>query len=286
MKIRAYLVKSFTKDKNQGNPAGVILDADELTEQQMIAISSKLGFSESVFIQKSENTNFKTRFFSPTHEVDLCGHATIAAFHTLIEGGKVHFGGLKNIALTQETKAGIFPVTCYKDGLIVMTQDAPKYSDFKPNKKKIAELLNISERDILDHPLEIISTGTPKLIIPVRSLEVLLRIKPDLEGIKKFCILSGAKGFYPFTSETKDTDSNFHARQFNPLAGIDEDPITGVAAGALGAYIKKHKLLNKDRFIVEQGYIMNKTGKIFVNTTNGIEVGGYAVSFGTKEIVL
>ena len=81
-----------------------------------------------------------------------------------------------------------------------------------------------------------LSTGTAKLIIPVKSLDILYGIKPDLDGIKEYCKRTETKGFYPFTFETKE-NSDFHVRQFNPLAGINEDPITGVAAGALRAYI-------------------------------------------------
>lgn len=279
MKIKVILVKAFTKDKSQGNPAGVIFDADNLSDDQMTKISSELGFSESAFVQKSGKANFRIRFFTSTQEVDLCGHATIASIHALQEEGKI-----SGDVITIETKVGVLPIECRKDGLIIMTQAEPQFGESDHNRKEIARLLNISEDDILNYPIEVISTGTPKLIIPVNSLETLFKIKPNLEGIKKYCQNHAIKGFYPFTFETMEKDSDFHARQFNPLAGIDEDPITGVAAGALGAYIVEYKLLDKNNFVIEQGYGMNKGGKMYVSFNGGVKVGGYAAMFGGKEI--
>ncbi|MEK7571770.1 MAG: PhzF family phenazine biosynthesis isomerase [Patescibacteria group bacterium] len=288
---KAFLVKAFTKDKTQGNPAGVVLNADYLTDKQMQYIAKELGFSESAFVSKSDNADYKVRFFSQTQEVDFCGHATIAAFHTLVEQVELYqlYIGDKtkeSVVVTQETKAGILPVICYKNGLVVMTQNDPKFFEPEKDKNRIAQLLGIDPKHILGYPLQTVSTGTPKLIISIDSLDTLFAMTPDLESIKTYCKETGAKGFYPFTTETKEKDSDFHARQFNPISGIDEDPITGVAAGALGCYILKHKLSKKKNFVIEQGYAMNKAGKIFVDVKKEVKVGGYAVTFGTKTFHL
>lgn len=283
MERNVFLVKAFTQDKTQGNPAGVMLDADNLTDAEMLAISSDLGFSESAFVQTSDAADFKVRFCSPKEEVSFCGHNVIAVFHTLMEQGMVQFDGQSEIELKQETLAGILPVFCHKDGFVVMVQKAPEFGNIENNRKEIAKLLSIPVTEILDYPIQTVSTGTPKLMIPVSSLDTLKNIKPDLEGIAEYCKRNGTKGFYPFTSETIDADSDFHARQFNPLAGINEDPITGVAAGALGCYVTKYNLSDKKTFVIEQGYVMSKGGKIFVDVMNEVKVGGYAVTFGEKE---
>lgn len=282
MKIK--LIKAFTKDKNNGNPAGVVLDADDISEKDMLKISSDLGFSESVFIMGSDSADYKIRFFSPTQEVDICGHATVAAFHCLIEAGRIRFEDCGEKTFTMDTKSGVFPVTCHKDGLVEMIQDKMQYNDVAVGKREIAKMLNIKETDIMEHPLQIVSVGTPKLMIPLASIDALFSIMPNLEAIKKYCEESGAKGFYPFCFETIDKDSDFHARQFNPLFGIDEDPVTGVAAGALGAYIVHNKILEKRKFIVEQGYVMKKMGRVYVEVPEDkVKIGGYAVAFGEKD---
>jgi PhzF family phenazine biosynthesis protein len=283
-KVHAFLVKAFTTDKNQGNPAGVILNADNLTDEQMINISAQLGFSESAFVQKSDKADFKVRFFTSTQEVPLCGHATIATFYTLSKTGLVTFNEEDQKSVTQETKSGVLGVTCYKNGRIMMDQNEPFFDAPEKNKKLIAKLLSLSPADLLDYPIQSVSTGVSKLIVPVKSLDRIFAIQPDLEGIKIYSQEKNTRGFYPFTFETKEKDSDFHARMFNPLIGINEDPITGVAAGPLGAYIRKHKILDKSKFVVEQGYVMNKAGKIIVDVSENIKVGGNAVIFDEREL--
>lgn len=283
--MKAILVKAFTREKDQGNPAGVILDADKLLDGKMLEISKELGFSESAFIVKSKDANFGIKYFSPKQEIDLCGHATIAAVYALFKEKKIYLGREESKIITIETKAGILPVEVHKNGLIVMTQAEPQFWGDIHNKNEIARLLGIAIQEISDNQIQTVSTGTPKLMVGVDSLKTLFKIKPDLEGIKVYCKEHLLKGFYPFTSETQDDESDFHARQFNPSAGIDEDPITGVAAGALGAYVVKHKISDKNNFVIEQGYCMGKGGKMYVAVDDKVKVGGYAIIFGEKEIL-
>ena len=275
--INTILVKAFTLDKNQGNPAGVTLDADGLTDEQMRRIAQKVGASESVFVQESKKADFKLRFFSSVVEINLCGHAALAAAHCLKQNSAT-----EKESIRFETKAGIVEVT-YQDELMLMRMPTPTSMPCKVEKPEIASLLNINYSEILDFPFEIISTGTPKMMIGIKSLKSLFAITPDFEAIKTLCLKTGARGLYAFTSETIDPSSDFHARQFNPLAGINEDPVTGVAAAALGAYATKHNLLNKKSFVVEQGHIMDRFGKIFVNLENGIQIGGFAVVYREME---
>lgn len=277
------LVKAFTKNKNEGNPAGVVLNANGLTDSEMVQIAARLGFSESAFVQNpTGNGDYRLRFFTPTQEVDLCGHATIAAFYTLLETGVISLAENESVTKTQESKAGILPVTIHEDGLIVMTQPNPQFYEPVKNRKEVADLLGIEEEDLIkEYPIQAVSTGAYKLMIPVRSRNVLFSIIPDLDGIAAYSRDHQVRGFHVFTLDTIDKTSDFHARQFNPLIGINEDPITGIAAGALGAYAVKHKISPKTNFVIEQGNIMNKPGKIFVEIGEEVKVGGYAVTFGT-----
>lgn len=283
MEVSVKIFSAFAQQKNQGNPAGIVFDADHLAPKEMIYITQQMGFSECVFVQKSSAADFRLRFFSANQEVDLCGHATIACFSAITQAA-----GRKSLdekILTQETRAGILPIYCCADGLVRMQQASPRVIDFPINVQDIADLLVIPVSSIVGD-LEIVSTGSPKLIIPVDSLQTLFSIKPDLRGIAEYCKISGARGFYPFTTDVLEKSSDFHARQFNPLAGIDEDPVTGVAAGALGGYIQRRNLLNKTSFVVEQGYVLGKFGKMFVDIADTIFVGGYAIEIGEQRITL
>lgn len=283
MAERIQLVKAFATNPDQGNPAGVLLNADHLSADEMTAIAAQLGFSESAFVQDSNIADFKLRFFSPTQEVGLCAHATIAAFHTLNHVGRLMFDG--EISHTsQETQLGVFEIEVHQDGLVTMQQAPVEYLAIENDRHKISKLLNINANDFLDYPLELVSTGTPKMMIPVKNLDCIKMIRPNLDAISDYCEKSQCRGLYPFTPETLDTNHDFFARQFNPLAGINEDPITGIAAGALGCYAKKYGLISKAQIVVEQGYFMNKGGLIFVSISDPVRVGGYAVNFGERLI--
>jgi trans-2,3-dihydro-3-hydroxyanthranilate isomerase len=282
--VTAVLVKAFSKSKEAGNPAGVITDASGLSATQMQAVAKDLGFSESAFVTPSDKADFRVRFFSPTQEVDFCGHATIATFHALIEQGRAASKDAAKKKITQETNIGVLPVLCEALGKVTMVQTTPVFGAVEQDRAKIAGLLGIHPSALLALPIQVVSTGTPKLMIPVNSLKTLHAITPNLAEITAYCKDGEARGFYPFTSETMDPNAHFHARQFNPLAGIDEDPITGIAAGALGCYATKYELSNSQHMIIEQGYTMSMGGQMFVDLSQGVQVGGFATTFGERII--
>jgi PhzF family phenazine biosynthesis protein len=281
--MKAILVKSFTQNRDEGNPAGVVLNANALSDEKILAITRDLGFGESAFLQSPANdADYLLRLFSVEGEVNSCATATIAAAYILFSDilkSKEH--------ITFQTKLGNIKVFKKHDGSIFIGLPPVQFipSLVEIHRDEIAKLLAIDENKIADFPIEIASIGTPKLLIPIKTLEDLFAIKPNLDAIAEYCKKSGARGFYPFTLETKKAKSDFHTRQFNPLAGIAEDPVTGVAAGALAGYLKKYKILDKEKYIGEQGYVINSPGEIVVRTTkNTTYVGGFAVMYGEKDL--
>lgn len=268
MEIKLHILKSFTKDKNQGNPVGIIFDADHLTPDQMMNITQKTGFAECAFIQKSNIATVKVRFFSPKKEMRLCGHATIALFYLLKDDQTINL-------FTQETLAGVLTVSIKDDGMIEMQQADPIFYQDKYDINSVAKLIGISPDAIINQPI-CVSTGTPKLLIELNNKETLWNLNPNFKAIEE----QVPTGIYVFVKR----DSNFYfARQFNPSTGLNEDPVTGVAAGALGAYLKEERNL-EDSFVVEQGHILGKIGQIYVNVSNGIKAGGYAVK--SDQVIL
>lgn len=285
MNITAHVIKSFTKHAHQGNPAGVVLLREPLAHSAMQKIATALEFSETAFVELYHTpTSYYTplRFFTPQQEIDACAHATIAAAHVIANN---------NVGIMKfTTNKGVVHVRRMKDGFIEIMMGNATFSTPEQNRGHIAEILGIKEEQLGKKdlfPCQITSVITPKLIIPVDSLDTLMSIKPNLNGIAEYCKQSGARGFYPFTFETQEERSDFHARQFNPLAGINEDAATGVAAGALAAYIRKHNLSIKTRFIVEQGLALNTFCKIYARVIkDSARVGGYAVKHSQREVGL
>jgi len=278
MKVEAKLVRSFTQNPEYGNPAGVVRDANQLSDEQILKAAQILGFPESAFIQKSDIADFKLRLFSVKQEVNSCVTATLAAAYIITrEQNSPH--------IVFETKIGNREVFRRDNGLLLMKQPEVKFMDVRNDREKIAKLLNISVSSLGETPIVLASAGTPKLLIPIKTLEDLFAIKPNLDGIAEYCTEIGGRGFYPFTLETKNPDSDFHARQFNPQDGIAEDPVTGVAAATLTAYFRKYKIITKNRLIGEQGYIINKPGEIIIEIEgDNLYVGGYATDSGEREL--
>jgi PhzF family phenazine biosynthesis protein len=284
VKAQIQLIKAFTSDPELGNPAGVVHDASSLSDEQMQAIAKTLGFSESAFVQSSNKADFRVRFFATKDEVGFCGHATVAACYSLVRAGLLSFGQNDSISVTQETKAGIFSVTCYCDGKIMMNQGRPQFGDIETNRPLLAGLLGINQDEIGELPAQIVATVGPKLMIPIVSGEALRRIDPNLSQIAEYTKNGHVRGIYAF-SVNSGTDSDITARFFNPAIGIDEDPATGVAAGPLGAYADKYIFKGtKSNLVIEQGATLGMSSTLYVEVAGEIKVGGYAASFGETEI--
>lgn len=291
MKVKAKKVNAFTEKITGGNPAGVVLEPPDLTEEEMKHISKELDVSETAFIFPSEKADYKLRFFSPNVEVDLCGHATIATFFTLAEEGV--FQDDKNICVIQETKAGVLPVDIYftdegEVDKVMMTQGKPVFKNIELDLSEIARSLNIEKEEINDSlPKQVVSTGLFTLPLCISSLNALKNIKPDFEKVKKSCNKLGVGSFHLFTFDTFESSSIYHARNFAPLYGVDEDPVTGTANGAVSSYLIKNKIINDRSFICEQGDIIGRPGRVIVEIKNDkVMVGGKAVVVEERKIEL
>lgn len=287
MEIKVYRLNVFAETTNGGNPAGVVLDADFLSSDEMQKIAKKVGFSETAFVQKSADADYKIIFFTPDGEVDLCGHATVAVFYLLADKGIIQIG-----KYTQETKAGILEIECRGDGVIYMNQCNPEFYETL-DKKEIADTLNIDVDDIIDDlPIQIVSTGLKDILIPIKSLKVLCGIKPNFDKISHVSKKYGAVGYHLFTLETK-YDSTAHCRNFAPLYGISEEAATGTSNGALSCYLYKYGVIlekNIKELVFEQGYSMNKPSKILTDLIIynheivEVKVGGTALNIKNKDI--
>jgi len=287
MEVKVYRLNVFAETTNGGNPAGVVLDADFLSLDEMQKIAKKVGLSETAFVQKSTNADYKVIFFTPDGEVDLCGHATVAVFYLLAEKEIIQVGKYK-----QETKAGILEVEYRDDGMIYMNQCKPKF--YKTlDKKEIADTLNIDVDEIMaDLPVQIVSTGLKDILIPIKSLKTLCDIKPNFDKISHVSKKYGVIGYHIFTLETKHA-STAHCRNFAPLYDIFEEAATGTSSGALSCYLYKYGVIlekNIKGLIFEQGYSMNKPSKILANLIVcdyeiiEVKVGGTALNIENKDI--
>ncbi len=288
--ISVVLVRSFTQDPVQGNPTGVVLDADRLTSAQMQAVATELGFAETAFVLGADPAaaDYRTRFFSPIREVNFCGYATLATFFVLWSLHRLAPGPDPAVLTArQQTALGVMPVRGLPDGSVVMTQQPPRFWLPELDRARIARNLGLTEADLLDCPIQTVSTGTPKLMVPLVSLNALRRVDPLLNALVVYDETTGNQGIYPFTLDTDTLGIHAHARHFNPLSDPNEDPVTGVAAGALVAYLQAHGLVRRSRIVVEQGHGLGKSGRMTAQYRGGqVTVGGHAVIVGRQDIAV
>jgi PhzF family phenazine biosynthesis protein len=276
-----------------GNPAGVVLNGEDLSEEQMQEVAEKVGFNETAFPLKSNNADIRIRYFTPGHEINLCGHATMATIYSLktngLLGDKTDF--------TIETKAGILPVSLNSysnDRLyITMKQASPQFQDFNGSYQDLALSMGIEKDDIeTELPTLYGSTGTWTLLIPIKSLDVFKRMKPNNKLFPDILKEMPSASIHPFCLETYDPNAHMHARHFSsPFSGTIEDPVTGTASGVMGSYYATY--INKNsasslKLLIEQGHEIGRDGRIQVTVTNNgqhvIEVTGNAVYVNEFEV--
>jgi len=298
-KYDLYQIDSFTKELFTGNPAGVITNADGLSPGEMQKIARELNNSETAFIFSSSSDEYDVhiRFFTPAREVPICGHATIAAHYIRAVEKK-----LDSSRVYHKTGAGILPVDIVKEGedyKIVMTQGKIEFLDIIDgiNKNTLLTSLNIDSEDLLpNYPIQIVSTGHSKVMVGIRSIEILNKMRPNYDVLSKLSSIINCNGYYVFTINPEDSDILVHGRMFAPAIGIMEDPVTGNANGPLGAYLVHHKLVNHNnssfKFKAVQGEAINRPGIIEVEVTleNNepleVKIAGNAVIVFKSELSL
>lgn len=279
--VDVYVTSAFSKNNKGGNKAGVVLDKQDLTIAQKMVIAKELGYSETVFVSDSRKADFKLQYFTPTEEVPLCGHATIAAFFVL---------RLLNVLDRQnysiETKAGLLHIRVQEDGLIFMEQNCPAYFNIlRPDV-----FTGCIEKDFIECnlPIQIVSTGLKDIMLPIDSKAHLEELSPDLKRMAEMSKENGVVGVHAFTL-IKESDITAICRNFAPLYGIDEEPATGTSNCALACYLFKYQE-KKPQYIFEQGHSMGETSQIVVNiifhgdVIKSVYVGGYGYILERKVL--
>jgi PhzF family phenazine biosynthesis protein len=277
---RTLLVDAFATEPLSGNPAGLVPDADGLSTEAMAAIARELHASETAFLLASDAADRRIRYFTPTGEIDLCGHATVAAVAWLAEAGRIDDG-----THTFETNVGTLE-TELDDETVWMGGEVAEVTRADLDYDRVASALGADPATLedigADLPLAIASTGLRYLVVPMNFLQALSGLEPDLQAIEALSAELDVTGVYAFTFDTLDGDSTLHGRMFAPRAGIEEDPVTGTASGAVAAYLREFGAFDgefPDEMTFEQGHFVDRPGRVRVRGgTDPIAVGGRAVT--------
>jgi trans-2,3-dihydro-3-hydroxyanthranilate isomerase len=287
-------VDAFTERPLAGNPCAIIFNADTLSDAQMLAIAKEMNLSETAFVLKSSVADVRARYFTPAEEIPLAGHPTIATMHALVETGQISLRG-DYTKISLELQVGPISIELYATATgvrVVMSQKKPEFwATFSP--EEVMPHFGLETADCLpDVPLQIVSTGTPQLMIPLRNLDVLRRARLNNATYPTF--RSSAQFFSPhlFCLEGVTEKGDTFARHFGVSPDVPEDPFTGSATGGMAAYLWHHRLIDKPTFTAEQGHWLNRPGQAQVEVVGPpddietVKVGGTAVTVLRGELTI
>ena len=275
MNYEFYQVDVFADEVFGGNPLAVFPEADGMNDTLMLKIAREMNLSETTFIfpPTSQDHDFIVRIYTPQKEIPFGGHPMIGTAHVLHLAGKVNQNTTK---IHLETKVGTIPISL-TNGLYSMKQPLPSFKPCEFSINKLSKALSLKIMDIDDRwAPEIVSTGFPAIFLPVKKRESLAKINLNLALLED--ILGKIDMIYAFSLGQIDGSATVHSRSFAPFVGIYEDPATGSAGGALGAYLAKNTVIpNKyfDKIKIKQGYEMGRPSKLKVKV---VESGGEITS--------
>ncbi len=296
-KARYVRVDVFSERPFCGNPLAVFPEADGLTKRQMQQLAKEMNLSETTFVvrpSRGSKADFRVRIFVPDNEIPYAGHPTVGTFYVLAREGRIQLKDPVTRAW-MEAIVGVLPVDIYSsDGevtRVVTFQNRPRFWKPLDDIGAVAEALSLDERDFdpVRMPVQLVSTGLPWLIAPVRTRKAVERAAGNYAAFSK--VVSGfPKGvvdIYVTCLEPVLKGSTTHSRGFSLVSkNISEDPATGSASGCLGAYLVKHGLVPKGRsvrVVNEQGYEIGRPSRIDIEVvTEGdrieqVMVGGRVV---------
>ena len=269
------IVDAFTDKPFGGNTAGVVLIKSQDSfpdDETMRLIAAEFRYSETAFVKAETDGSFTTRYFTPTGEVPLCGHATVATFGMLLRNGLLHEGQCYlNHTLAGDLKVIAGPTT-------MMQMAEPKLiatlSDTEQNR--LVSIMGLTGMTNL--PVQIVSTGLPDIMLPVASIEALQNLHPNMKALSELSEKLHVVGVHAFA--LSDDGYTAHVRNFAPLYGIDEESATGTSNAALTYYLYHNGIIKAPaRCTFLQGEAMQRPSVIATTLSSNdlqceIMVGG------------
>lgn len=284
-----YLVDVFTDRPFSGNPLAIVADGDRFDTEQMRRIAGEFNQTETTFVLRpaADGADWRLRSFTAIGtEVFGVGHNALGAWWWLASSGRLTLDAPTR-TFAQEIDGRVLPVEIRSErGRVVsvgMAQTDPVFGAVVGKVSPLASALDLGDAELAVGRLrsQVVSTGVPHLLVPVRDQDALGRARPR-EALAAYLRSVGAQGCYVFCLDPLDPDAPVRARFFGPNVGIAEDPATGSAAGPLGAYLVEHRLASERRpIVVEQGRTMGRPSRLEVRVS-----GGGVRVFGTAVLVL
>ena len=287
-------VDVFTDTPFGGNPLAVFPDAEGLTTEEMQRLAREMNLSETTFVLPAQapGADFKVRIFTPAAELPFAGHPVVGTHWVLASLGRVDLQE-PTTRVSFELGVGVLPADLHVAGgqveRVVMTQNRPTFLSILEDVTDLATGLNLPREAITETglPVQVVSTGVPQMMVPVRSLAEVQALAPgklNTGVLNQVCRSLDTECVMVFTFETVHPESTVHVRLFAPLLGVPEDPATGSANGGLGAYLAHHQAIEitlpTTHVVSEQGAEMGRPSTLYVEVdgagddVTAVRVGG------------
>ena len=281
-------VDVFTARPFLGNPVAVVLDADDLTPDQMQRIAAWTNLSETTFVLKPTipGPAYQLRIFTPTSELPFAGHPTIGSCHAVVEAGIVTPGDGR---LVQECRAGNLPLritgVAGQRWIHVEAPEAVLVGEFPELAPTLSAALG---HPIAATPPTAFRNGPVWLFVHLEREERLAALAPDMSALRRLSLKHGIAGVAAF-SLADSGEVAVHIRCFAPAFGVPEDPVTGSANAALPAHLVRHGLLEQvgKEYLATQGTEMGRDGRVRVRVldeSGRSEIGGQAITVIEGEL--
>lgn len=281
-----YIVDVFAENKYEGNQLAVIRGGAHFSDELMQKIAKEMNYSETTFIvsEQEQDGGYAVRIFTPQAEIPFAGHPTLGTAYIIQK--EIIRDQVSRVALN--LKAGQIPVDFHyrngKPGYLWMTQLPPIFGEIF-DAGSTSAMLNLAQADIdTRFPIQVVSTGTPFILVPLISLDAVKRARLNVEVYMKFIADISAKAVLLFAPETYHSQNDMNVRLFADYFGVPEDPATGSANGCLAGYLAKYCYWGEPKIDVrvEQGYEIGRPSLLLLKAEDRgdkihIQVGGRVV---------
>lgn len=286
--VRMFQVDAFTDRLFTGNPAGVVLGAEVLDEQEMRLIARELNHGDTAFVlpPASPAEDLRVRFFSPRTEMPFVGHATLATHAVLNREQPL---GLRR----QGGMTGVVEVRGNADGSLAIRQPAPVLGQ-EPDEARLEQVLAglALRRTDLDPacPPRIAGSASTRLLLGLRDSAALDAVTPDLPALAALTPRIGAHGYFPFVRGGTAAAPVTESRMFCPALGIDEDALSANAHAMLGVYLRELGLLaahgQRAHFSGTQGRHVGRGGRVEVELELGADGRATAATIAGRAVIV
>ena len=291
--ITVYWVDAFCDRPFCGNPAVVVPQADGLSDAQMQHIAREVNCSETAFVLQPTlpEADFRLRWFTPTQEVNLCGHATIATLHALARDGRFNLHPGVTQILYLETRSGVLTVLVdynHARPWIWLTLPECQFEAVSADlTQQIVAVLGLPNSPLTPPMVDSLNRD---VLVAIPHLHQLQTLNPDMSALMQLGKSQNWRGVGVYTRETVEPERDVHIRFFAPQSGIPEDPVTGSVSSPIALLLRQSgesKDLKRDLWRFEQGDGINRPGRLLIELhADTPKLGGQAIMVMKGELYL